>query len=167
VLRKFFPLDKNYILEKAQLSLETSLLQYLVDFVKVEYLIQSNPLGIADEMSAKIKSHSGGDFRHLHEFYINLMGIFRYHYYGNNQLTFLFDGTDDFKKYQQEWAVEFKKWVKKFCQQPNFLRAVLDLTVLYPADSPVLMVDNRMNAFVAQHFEIRIHPQKGIVKKMA
>jgi hypothetical protein len=36
VLRKFFPLDKNYILEEAQLSLEHTLLQYLVDFVKIE-----------------------------------------------------------------------------------------------------------------------------------
>jgi hypothetical protein len=167
VLRKFFPLDKNYVLEEAQLSLENTLLQYLVDFVKVEYLIQSNPLGIADEMSAKIQHHSGQDFRHLHEFYINLMGIFRFRHYGDNQLTFLFDGTDDFRKYSEEWTVEFKKWTKEFCKYPNFLRAVLDLTVFYPVDSPVLMVDNRMNAFIAQHFEIRIHPQKGIVKKMA
>jgi hypothetical protein len=167
VLRKFFPLDKNYILEEAQLSLENTLLQYLVDFVKVEYLIQSNPLGIADEMSAKIHAHTGKDFRHLHEFYINLMGIFRFRHYGDNQLTFLFDGTDDFRKYSEEWSREFKKWTKEFCRYPNFLRAVLDLTVFYPAGSPVLMVDNRMNAFIAQHFEIRIHPQKGIVKKMA
>jgi hypothetical protein len=167
VLRKFFPLDKNYILEEAQLSLETHLLQYLVDFVKVQYLMQHNPLGISDDMSRKIQGHSGKDFRHLHEFYINLMGIFRYRHYGDNQLTFLFDGKDDRKKYQDEWSREFKKWVKEFCTHQNFLRAVLDLTVFYPADSPVLMVDNRMNAFIAQHFEIRIHPQKGIVRKMA
>ena len=167
MLRKFFPLDKNYILEKAQLSLETPLLQYLVDFVKVEYLMRHNPLGISDDMSRKMQNHTGKDFRHLHEFYITLAGIFRYRYYGDNQLTFLFDGKDDFKKYQEEWNAEFKKWIKDFCCQQNFLRAVLDLTVFYPADSPVLMVDNRMNAFIAQHFEIRIHPQKGIMKKMA
>lgn len=167
MLRKFFPLDKNYILEDAQLSLEKTLLQYLVDFVKVQYLLRHNPLGIADDMSKKIESHSSADFRHLHEFYVNLMGIFRYRYYGDNQLTFLFDGKDDFKKYQGEWSLEFKKWVKEFCKHHNFLRAVLDLTVFYPADSPVLMADNRMNAFIAQYFEIKIHPQKGIVRKMA
>jgi hypothetical protein len=43
----------------------------------------------------------------------------------------------------------------------------LDLTVFYPVDSPLLMVDNRMNAFLSQHFDMKIHPQKGIVKKMA
>ncbi len=167
MLRKFFPLDKNYILEGTQLSLENSLLQYLVDYVKVEYLLKHNPLGIVDEMSEKIGNHTGTDYRHLHEFYINLMGIFRYRYYHDNQLTFLFDGRDDSRKYKEEWSVEFKKWVKDFCKHHNFLRAVLDLTVYYPLDSPVLMVDNRMNAFIAEFFEVRIHPQKGIVKKMA
>jgi hypothetical protein len=167
VLRKFFPLDKNYILEEAQLSLENSLLQYLVDYVKVQYLLKHNPLGIVDEMSEKISSHTGKDYRHLHEFYINLMGIFRYRYYYDNQLTFLFDGGDDLKKYKKEWTVEFKKWSKEFCKHHNFLRAVLDLTVYYPVDSPILMVDNRMNAFISEFFEVKIHPQKGIVKKMA
>lgn len=167
MLRKFFPLDKNYILEEAQLSLEKPLLQYLVDFVKVEYLLRSNPLGIVDDMSEKIHHHQNADFRHLNEFYLNLMGIFRYTRYSDNQLTFLFDGNDDFKKYQDEWTQQFKAWTKEFCRHQNFLRAVLDLTVFYPADSPVLMVDNRMNAFISHHFEVKIHPQKGIQKKMA
>ena len=167
VLRKFFPLDKNYILEEAQLSLEEPLLHYLVDYVKVEYLLKHNPLGIVDEMSQKISEHNQRDYRHLHEFYLNLMGIFRYRYYGDNQLTFLFDGGDDFKKYQNEWSTQFKKWVREFCAHHNFLRAVLDLTVYYPVDSPILMVDNRMNAFITQHFEIKIDPKKGIVKRSA
>jgi hypothetical protein len=167
VLRKFFPLDKNYILEEAQLSLEKTLLQYLVDFVKVEYLLRSNPLGIVDDMAEKIRDHKSSDFRHLHEFYLNLMGVFRYRSYADNQLQFLFDGKDDFRKYQDEWTVQFKTWTKEFCKHPNFLRAVLDLTVFYPAGSPVLMVDNRMNAFITTYFEIKIHPQKGILKRMA
>ena len=58
MLRKFFPRDKNYILEEAQLSLENSLLTYLVDFVKVEYLLQNNPLGIVDDTFLKIQDHS-------------------------------------------------------------------------------------------------------------
>lgn len=167
VLRKFFPRDKNYILEQAQLSLEKPLLQYLVDFVKVEYMLRNNPLGIADEMSERIKNHRGDDFRHLSEFYHNLMGVFRYTFYSDNQLEFLFDGGDDFKKYQSEWTSQFKVWCREFCKHQNFLRAVLDLTVFYPVDSPVIMVDNRMHAFLQQYFDIRIHPKKGILKRMA
>lgn len=167
MLRKFFPLDKNYVLEEAQLSLEGPLLQYLVDFVKVEYLLRSNPLGMMDAMALKIQEHQSNDFRHLHEFYINLMGVFRYKFYGDNQLEFIFEGKEAFRLYQEEWTAQFKGWTKQFCKHDNFLRAVLDLTVFYPADSPVLMVDNRMNAFITQYFEVKFHPMKGIVKKMA
>ena len=167
MLRKFFPLDKNYVLEEAQLSLEPTLLQYLVDFVKVEYLLRSNPLGMMDAMAIKIQEHQNTDFRHLHEFYLNLMGVFRYKFYGDNQLEFIFEGKDAFYLYQDEWTSQFKKWAKEFCKYHNFLRAVLDLTVFYPSDSPVLMVDNRMNAFIGEFFEVKIHPQKGIVRKIA
>jgi hypothetical protein len=167
VLRKFFPLDKNYILEKAQLSLQQTLLGHLVDFVKVEYLLRSNPLNIGDDTTIKIREHTGTDYRHLNEFYITLTGIFRYTYYSDNQLQFGFDGRDDFEKYQAEWTAQFKKWTKEFSKHPNFIRAVLDLTVFYPTDSPVLMVDTRMNFFISQFFEVKIHPQKGIVRKTA
>ena len=167
MLRKFFPLDKNYVLEEAQLSLERSLLQYLVDFVKVEYLMRSNPLGMMDDMATKIQKHQTADFRHLHEFYLNLMGIFRYKFYGDNQLELIFEGKDAFHQYQEEWTRQFKEWTRAFCKHHNFLRAVLDLTVFYPVDSPVLMVDSRMNSFIRQHFEVRIDLRKGIIKKMA
>lgn len=167
MVRKFFPLDKNYVLEETQLSLESSLLEYLVDFVKVEYLLRSNPLGMMDDMAVKIQEHRQSDFRHLHEFYINLMGVFRYKYYADNQLQFIFERKDASNQYKEEWTRQFKEWSKAFCKHHNFLRAVLDLTVFYPSDSPVLMVDNRMNAFISQFFEVKIHPQKGIVKKMA
>jgi hypothetical protein len=164
VLRKFFPRDKNYILEQAQLSLEQSLLHYLVDFVKVEYLMRHNPLGLQDEMASKIQQHTSQDYRHLHDFYITLAGIFRYTHYSDNQLEFCFDGLDPVVRYQREWSGDFKKWVKEFCRHQNFLRAVLDLTVFYPVESPFLMVDTRMTAFLTEFFDLKIHPQKGIQK---
>lgn len=162
MLRKFFPLDKNYILEQAQLSLEKPLLHYLLDFVKVEYLIRTNPLGLADELSEKIRQHQVEDFRHLHEFYVTLMGVFRYIRYGDNQLEFLFDGSDDYQKYQGEWAEQFKKWSRDFCTDQSFLRAVLDLTVFFPVDSPIHLVDNRLSGFIARHFSLRFETRGSI-----
>ncbi len=164
MLKKFFPRDKNYILEQAQLSAEQFLLQYLVDFVKVQYLLSHNPLGIIDETANKIQNHQSRDLRHLHEFYLYLTGIFRYTYYSDNQLTFIFEGKDDFEKYKEEWTIQFKAWVKEFCKHPNFLRAALDLTVFYPVDSPLIMMDTRMNTFITHFFEVKINPQKGIIK---
>ena len=147
------------------MSLENPLLQYLVDFVKIEYLLKHNPLGIEDDMSTMIKGHNDNDFRHLHEFYVTLSGIFRFQYYNDNQLVFDFDGRDPNEKYSEQWEAVFKEWIKTFCKHHNFLRAVLDLTVFYPSNSPVVMADNRMNNFIHEFFELKIHPQKGILKK--
>jgi hypothetical protein len=164
VLRKFFPRDKNYVLEEAQLSLENTLLVYLVDYVKVEYLLRSNPLGIADDTSQKIERHSAEEFLHLHEFYVNLAGVYRFTYYGDNQLEFIFDGCNEFQKYSDEWTLMFKKWVKDFCKHENFIRSVLELTVFYPEDYTPQMAGLRMSAFITKFFEVKIDPQKGIVK---
>src|SRR4051812_26644970 len=132
----------------------------MVDFVKIDYLLKHNPLGILDEAAQKIKQHETGDFRHLHEFYVNLTGVFRFMFYSDNQLEFIFEQKDDFEKYQEEWTAQFKAWVKEFCKHQNFLRAVLDLTVFYPADSPVVMMDTRMKTFISNFFEVKIIPQK-------
>jgi hypothetical protein len=165
VQRKYFPRDKNYILESAQLSLEIKLLPYLVDYVKVEYLIRHNPLGIDDDTSRKITNHtSDQDFSQLQEFYHNLTGAYRFMFYSDNQLTFSFDGRDEFERYQEEWENMFRRWVKEFCKHENFLRAVLELTVFYPQDYTPQMAGLRMSAFIMRFFEIKLDPQKGFVK---
>jgi hypothetical protein len=165
VLRKFFPRDKNYVLEEAQLSLEKALLHYLVDFVKVEYLLRNNPLGLADTTTLQIQTHRGGSYELLHEFYLNLAGVFRFTHYRDNQLEFIFDGQDDSEKYQTEWTREFKAWAKAFCQYDNFIHAVLELTVFYPEDYTPQMAGLRLSAFITRYFEIKIDPNKGIMKK--
>lgn len=165
VIRKFFPLDKNYVLEQAQLSLQPHLLDYLVDFVKVQYMLQYNPLGIVDETVQRIESHVSEDNTLLNDLYLNLMGIFRFRNYHDNQLEFVFDGRDPFEKYSEEWQIEFKKWARELCQHKNFIWGVLELTVFYPQDDEANFIGNRLNAFVTQFFELKIHPQKGILKK--
>lgn len=165
MIRKFFPLDKNYVLEQAQLSLQHSLLEYLVDFVKVQYMLQYNPLGIVDETVHRIESHHSTEYSKLNELYINLMGIFRFRNYHDNQLQFGFDGREPFEKYSEEWEIEFKTWGRELCQHKNFIWGVLELTVFYPKEDEAQFIGNRLNAFVTQFFELRIHPQKGILKK--
>lgn len=165
MIRKFFPLDKNYVLEQAQLSLQPHLLDYLVDFVKVQYMLQYNPLGIVDETVQRIENHASSDHTRLNDLYLNLMGIFRFRNYHDNQLEFVFDGRDPFEKYSEEWQTEFKKWARELCQYKNFIWGVLELTVFYPQDDEANFIGERLSAFVTQFFELKIHPQKGILKK--
>lgn len=165
MLRKFFPLDKNYVLEEAQLSLENSLLEYLVDYVKVQYMMQYNSLGLVDETVQRIEGHHSNDYSKLRELYVNLMGIFRFRNYHDNQLEFGFDGREPFEKYCDEWSVEFKKWVRELSQHKNFIWGILELTVFYPKEAEAQFIGDRLNVFVTQFFELKIHPQKGILKK--
>mgnify|MGYP001225569100 CR=1 FL=1 len=164
MLRKFFPRDKNYILENVQLSLEESLLQYLVDYVKVEYLLKCNPLGLDDDTSRRVRQHETTSVEQLREFYLILSGVYRFLYYGDNQLTFIFDGRDDELKYAEEWCETFRKWAKEFCRSENFIRAVLELTVFYPEDYTPQMAGLRMSAFITKTFDVKLDPQKGLVR---
>ena len=165
MLRKFFPRDKNYVLEQAQFSLQNALLQYLVDYVKVDYLLKSNPLGIADDTAKKIQEHNEAEYSHLHEFYVNLAGVFRFKFYADNQLEFIFDGANDFEKYQNEWCTVFRTWTKEFCCHESFNRAILELTVFYPEDYTPQMAGFRLSAFFSKFFDLKIDPLKGIIKK--
>lgn len=167
MLRKFFPLDKNYVLEEAQLSLENSLLEYLVDFVKVQYMLQYNSLGLVDETVQRIENHQSKDYTKLRDLYIDLMGIFRFQHYHDNQLEFSFDGREPFDQYCEEWTTEYKKWVRHLCRQKNFIWGVLELTVFYPKEAEARFIGERIQVLIAQFFEIKIHPQKGILRKMA
>ena len=164
MLRKFFPSDKNYILEEAQLSLEDSLLQYMVDGVKVSYLMRFNSLGLVDDASRRIQEHKNSDYSHLCQFYRDLAGVYRFKYYHDNQLEFIFDGRDANEKYQEEWTGAFRQWVKEFCKHEHFLRAILELTVFYPEDYTPQMVGLRLSSFITKFFEVKIDPQKGICR---
>jgi hypothetical protein len=161
VVRKFFVHDKNYLLEAAQLRLQDRLLQNLVEKAKVAYGFIHNPLGLNDQFSEQIKACHSFELAQLETFYLNLAGIYRYKF-GENQLDFLWDGRDHTEKYEEEWMQTFDMWTNVLCGQLNFVQAVLDLTVFFPASHPVQMTENRMNAAMTGFFELKIHKQKGI-----
>ena len=48
---------------------------------------------------------------------------------------------------------------------PDEARAVLELTVFYPDDYTPQMAGMRLSAFITKFFEVKIDPQKGIIKK--
>lgn len=163
MIRKFFPLDKNYLLEEAQLSLQDSLLHQLIDRVKDHYLQIHNPLGLDDAFSLRLKNHTCKNLKPLYSFYQNMAGVYRYKY-GENQLTFSWDGRDHLEIYRDEWSAAFQKWTIEFCQHELFIQAILDLTVFLPENRHAELAENRMNHFLLKHFEVKIHKSRGIVQ---
>jgi hypothetical protein len=163
VIRKFFPLDKNYLLEEAQLSLQNDLLTRLIERVKDEYELRHNPLGIIDSYTERIQKYIPGSTQSLHNFYQNLAGVYRYKF-GNSQLEFVWDGRDHFEKYKIDWTETFDRWTKEFCQEELFLSAVLDLSVFLPDNQQTHLAENRMNHFILRQFELKINKSRGIVE---
>lgn len=163
MIRKFFPLDKNYLLEEAQLALEDALLHRLLEKVKIHYQSIHNPLGLDDSFSRQISTFKTNDFKPLHGFYENLAAIYRYKY-GDNQLEFVWDGRDHQEKYQLEWTTAFERWSDDFCKHELFLQAVLYLTVFLPDNRHAHLVESRMHHFILKHFEVKFHKSRGLVQ---
>ncbi|MDX1628954.1 MAG: hypothetical protein R3345_09670 [Fulvivirga sp.] len=163
MVNKYFKFDKNYILEAAQLDNEERLVVYMINFVKAYYQVNYNPLGLEDDTMTRINKHQTVYTERLSEFYRNLCGVYRYKF-GDNQLEFLFDGTDHYEKYVKDWKADFKQWLEAFCAKPNFIKAVLELTVFFPEDRKAFLVENRMKAFIEQHFQLKLYKYRGITE---
>lgn len=161
--RKYFPLDKNYLLERAQLEQEELLIRLMVDQVKNYYLNCCNPLGIEDDIIVRLKSHTFNEPGSFSEFYRDLSGIYRY-FKGENQLELLFDGSDHYSKYANDWGHDYCNWINKFCQSKTFINAVFALTVLKPKNSQLTLKTNRLKNFTENYFQLKIYKYKGILK---
>lgn len=155
-------MDKNYVLEEAQLSQVEPLLADLVEKVKIQYELKYNPLQLRDSFSQKIKVYQFTNPQPLFTFYKTLAGIYRYKF-GNNQLELLWGGESHYEKYKQEWAQAFDQWTNEFCQRHQFVQAILDLTVFLPENRHAQLAESRMNYVMLQFLEIKIYKSRGLV----
>ncbi|HET8859375.1 hypothetical protein [Marivirga sp.] len=160
--RRFFPFDKNYLLENAQMELKDSLMNQMVEIVKEIYLLRYNPLGLRDKSIEKITSTSQYNLEELSTFYDELAGFYRYKF-SSNQLELLFDGRDHHQKYQDDWSDVLKTWVIEFSKSKHFLKAVLETAIFYPEDKQSQIAYSRLKNYMSEHFGIKIYKHKGII----
>ncbi|MFA0961429.1 hypothetical protein AB9P05_06460 [Roseivirga sp. BDSF3-8] len=160
--RKFFPLDKNYILRDAQRQQKQHLLAKTVGLVRQRYFDYYNPLGLIDDTVMRIKAYEveGANLSFLDEFYETLSGIYRYQF-GSNQLELLFDGASHQQKYETDWEQGYTAWLEEFCMKKSFLTAVFEATVFAPEDNAMHMVGRRLKVFLKQYFDINVCHRKG------
>jgi len=163
MIQKFFPLDKNYILETAQLIQKDVLVYQLAETVKSNYLIRHNPMGLVDETILKIQNHRLEGLSNLEEFYNQLAGVYRYKY-GQIQLDLLFDGRDHLEKYKDDWKEHFTLWVNEFCSNSYFLKTILELTVFFDESSNLELPLKRLNNYITKHLDVKIYKYKGVVE---
>ena len=161
--RKYFLLDKNYLLREVQAEKKTAFLNTLVERVKAAYLRQCNPLGLVDDTVLSIQSYKSHNIKHLEEFYDCVSGIFRYHI-GTNQLELLFDGKTHDEKYLEDWEKCFTGWMLEFCRYDRFLKAVLAVTVFYEDEHSAILAENRLKYFISHYFGLKLYRYRGIMK---
>lgn len=160
--RKFFPFDKNYLLESVQLELESKLLTELVNTVKEIYLLRYNPLGLRDASIEKMLHTEVYNLEELSLLYLEMAGVYRYKH-SSNQLELIFDGRDHFQKYSDDWSLTFKEWVLQFSKSKSFLKAVLETAIFYPEDRQSQLAYSRLKNFISEQFEVKIYKYKGII----
>lgn len=160
--RKFFPFDKNYLLEQAQLEMKHELSLYLVEQVKQTYLLRYNPLGLMDKSIEKIVDTTEYSLVEVGELYEEMAGIYRYKF-SSNQLELLFDGKDHLEKYKEDWTMAFKEWLFEFSKSKNFLKAVLEATIFYPEDKQAQLAYSRLRNFISEQFGLKVYKYKGII----
>ena len=161
--RKYFLLDKNYLLKEVQAEKKAVFLHALIERVKTAYLNQCNPLGLVDNTVLSIQAYKTYNIKHLQDFYDCLSGIFRYQI-GTNQLELLFDGKTHYEKYQEDWEKCFVTWMEDFCHQDRFLKAVLAVTVFYESEHSADLAENRLRYFISNYFGLKLYRYKGIMK---
>ena len=151
------------MLKEVQIEKRTVFLQTLINHVKSAYLNQCNPLGIIDDTVLSIQAYKNYNVKHLEEFYDHISGIFRYQI-GTNQLELLFDGKTHYEKYLEDWENCFVDWMKDFCTQDRFLKAVLAVTVFYKDEHSAILAENRLKYFISNYFSLKLYRYKGIMK---
>jgi hypothetical protein len=161
MIHKYFPLDKNYILETAQLIQRDIRLYALCDAVKKSYLQRFNPLGLIDDTILKIQAHELEGLKSLEDFYNTLSGVYRYKF-GSNQLDLVFDGRDHLEVYKQQWEEAFDAWIQDFCQNPYFIKTVLELTVFHQEGNRMELPLSRMQGYIHKKFDLKLYKYKGL-----
>ena len=163
--KKWFLMDKNYILKESQLVLKEQLVFWTVSFAKEFYEQQHNPLGFVDDTVSLITQAKFTEYHLLESFYSNLANVYRYKH-GETQLELLFDGATHYEKYKTDWLETYKKWVNELFAEWLTLRAILEITVFNkPDDHQLHLVDIRLQTYIEEHFEVRLYVYRGIIDR--
>lgn len=161
--RKWFMMDKNYILKEAQLVLKEQLVFWTVQYAREFYQQYHNPLGLLDDTAEMVNNTPFLEYELLEPFYARMASVYRYKH-GETQLELLFDGESHYEKYKKEWVETYKKWVHELFQKWLTLRAILEITVYHRHGVHELeLINLRLQNYIEDYFKVRLYVYRGIV----
>lgn len=142
------------MLRAAQGFVEPQLLNYWVEKALNCYNQNENPMGLVDDFILELQAVTEFDTEFLVELYTLLAAIYRFKK-GDNQLEFIWDGRSHYEVYAENWRLAFEEWMNVFCNQPEFYRAIIKISVLkYNTNSKFLFYG--MRRIILSHFNVEI-----------
>lgn len=161
--RKWFMMDKNYILKEAQLVLKEQLVFWTANYAREFYEQYHNPLGLVDDTVEKVRESTFDNYALLEPFYEKMASVYRYKH-GETQLELLFDGESHYEKYKKEWLHIYKNWVHQLFSKWLTLRAILEITVYErQSERDLELINLRLQNHIEDYFKVRLYVYKGII----
>lgn len=151
---KYFESDKNYLLKTVQAFSKDVLLEKWTSLAYAGYMQQENPLGLEDDFTLFIKQEIGKGACILDEAYELIAAVYRYKY-GENQLSFLWDGRTHMEYYDDEWRKTFLQWTATLCAHKDVYRSIVKAALAHEGvNNEFLSISLRR--CVLKHFNVRL-----------
>ncbi|MEM6737966.1 MAG: hypothetical protein AAF620_18045 [Bacteroidota bacterium] len=125
---KYFYQDKNHLLKTVQAFSKDTLLGLWLQEILAAYNLQHNPMGLEDDFIFEIKHKIFAAKELLEEPYDTLAAIYRFNY-GDNQLTFQWDGRTHMEVYDSDWKTMYSYWAKQLSIIKEIQRPILRYAV--------------------------------------
>ncbi|MEM6815859.1 MAG: hypothetical protein AAF600_15970 [Bacteroidota bacterium] len=125
---KYFLQDKNHLLKTVQAFSKDILLDVWLQEILTAYGLQHNPMGLEDDFIFELNKKIFAAKNLLEDPYNTLAAIYRFDY-GDNQLTFQWDGRTHMEVYDSDWKTMYTHWVKQLSLIKEIQRPVLRYAV--------------------------------------
>ena len=151
---KYFPGDKNYLLKTVQAFTKEALMDQWCRHAYQGYSQAENPMGLQDDFTVELQANiSRGKFI-LDEAYDLLAAIYRFKY-GDNQLTFIWDGRTHMEFYDETWKETVSEWTQDISRHPEIYRSIVKAS-LKSDNENIDFLKGSMKRFILRKFEINL-----------
>ena len=133
-----FESDKNEILRTVQYQQKDFLMRQTISIAIQNFLKIENPLDIEDDFVLKLKNDKTWNTTFLYEFYRHIADSYRSRR-SDNQLEFIWDGTQHADLYRLEWRKYYKQLINDLAYHPFFNRLIIKSTILCNNKNQTLM----------------------------
>ena len=154
---KYFLQDKNYLLKTVQAFSKDSLVNRWLEAVLQAYNLQHNPMGLEDDFILELRHKITSARELLSDCYDILSAIYRLDY-GENQLTFQWDGRTHMEVYDADWKAMYTHWTQELSTIKEVQRPIIRFAVSGTQTNSEFLTQSIRKGILG-YFKIRMRSQ--------